>query len=337
MPHRATTFRLIRPDASAFRRATKAHRQVCLSAWLLLGPLVLGPVILAPAQAQDATGTAEPIGKAELIENRVHGQQGTMPRPLAVTDPVHRDERISTEETSQARLRFRDETDLRLGPKAAIKLDAFVFSGDKNAAMELSRGAMRFVSGNGPKGSYLIRTPVATVGLRGTTVEVSVINNRTYVSLHDGAAQVCTRTGRCMELTQACTYVSVDARGVTLPQRLTTRLPVYSAQCTGALCVVDRCTPAIKGQANAAPPPAARPPRLRPTKQEPRRPSRPRRAMVEEEIIIDEPVYRGPRYPVVQRHGPGLIITGPIWPSRPVYPRTPPRGPGMILNRGQRG
>ncbi len=327
-PDSAETFRWIRAPASAGFQARRA-------VWLLLAPVILGPAMLVPAGAQ------EPIGKAELIENRVLGQQGTMPRPLAVTDPVHRDERISTEETSQARLRFRDETDLRLGPKAAIKLDAFVFSGDKNAAMELSRGAMRFVSGNGPKGSYLIRTPVATVGLRGTTVEVTVINNRTYVSLHDGAAQVCTRTGRCMELTQACTYVSVDARGVTLPKRLSSRLPVYSAQCTGELCVVDRCTPAIKGQANAAPPPAARPPSLRPPslrppRQEPRRPTRPRRAMVEEEIIIDEPVYRGPRYPVFQPGFPGLII-GPGRPNRPVYPRTPPRGPGIILNRGQRG
>lgn len=339
-PDSAETFRRIRMRASVGVQARRTRWR--LLAPVLLGPVLLAPMMLAPAQAQDATAKSEPIakvepiGKAERIENRVHGQQGTAPRPLAVTDPVHRDERVTTEDQSQAHLRFRDETDLRLGPKAAIKLDAFVFSGNKTAAMELSRGAMRFVSGNGPKGSYLIRTPVATVGLRGTTVEVTVINNRTYVSLHEGAAQVCTRTGRCMELTQACTYVSVDARGVTLPQRLSSRLPVYSAQCTGDLCAVDRCTPAIKGQANAVPPPAARPPRLRPPRQEPRRPTRPRRAMVEEEIIIDEPVYRGPRYPVFQPGFPGLII-GPGRPNRPVYPRTPPRGPGIILNRGQRG
>lgn len=283
-------------------------------------------LVLLPA-ALPATALAnEVIGKAEIIENRVLGQQGEAPRPLAVPDPVHRNERVTTEEKAQARLRFRDETDLRLGPKASIKLDAFVYSGDKNAAMELTTGAMRFVSGNGPKGSYIIRTPVATVGLRGTTVEVSVINNRTYVSLHEGAAQVCTRSGRCMELTQACTYVSVDGRGVTLPQRLSSRLPVYSAQCTGDFCVVDRCTPQIRGQGGAVPP-AARPPRATPPKTPPR-PQRPRRVMVEEEEVIDEPIDRRPRYPALIPVIPGLII-GPGF-GRPNFPGTGPRYPGRV-------
>ncbi|MCZ8163842.1 MAG: FecR family protein [Brevundimonas sp.] len=284
--------------------------------------LVLLPSALPlPAFANDV------IGKAETIENRVLGQQGEAPRPLAVPDPVHRNERVTTEDKAQARLRFKDETDLRLGPKASIKLDAFVYSGEKNAAMELSTGAMRFVSGNGPKGSYIIRTPVATVGLRGTTVEVSVINNRTYVSLHEGAAQVCTRSGRCMELTQACTYVSVDGRGVTLPQRLSSRLPVYSAQCTGDFCVVDRCTPQIKGQGGTVPP-AARPPRATPPKAPPPRPQRPRRVVIEEEEIIDEPIYRRPSYPALVPVIPGLII-GPGF-GRPSFPGSGGRYPGRV-------
>ncbi|MCZ8302084.1 MAG: FecR family protein [Beijerinckiaceae bacterium] len=288
----------------------------------LVALLVLLPSALPlPAFANDV------IGKAETIENRVLGQQGEAPRPLAVPDPVHRNERVTTEDKAQARLRFKDETDLRLGPKASIKLDAFVYSGEKNAAMELSTGAMRFVSGNGPKGSYIIRTPVATVGLRGTTVEVSVINNRTYVSLHEGAAQVCTRSGRCMELTQACTYVSVDGRGVTLPQRLSSRLPVYSAQCTGDFCVVDRCTPQIKGQGGTVPP-AARPPRATPPKAPPPRPQRPRRVVIEEEEIIDEPIYRRPSYPALVPVIPGLII-GPGF-GRPSFPGSGGRYPGRV-------
>ena len=318
------------PEAMAMRLGGHSvPLRLARLAWLL-------PFCLAgPAFAEDA------IGKAETIENRVLGQQGAEPRPLAVPDPVHRNERVTTEDKAQARLRFKDETDLRLGPKASIKLDAFVYSGDKNAAMELTNGAMRFVSGNGPKGSYIIRTPVATVGLRGTTVEVTVINNRTYVSLHDGAAQVCTRSGRCMELSQACTYVSVDGRGVTLPQRLTSRLPVFSAQCTGDFCVVDRCTQQIKGQGGAAPP-AARPPRATPPRSAPPRQPRPRRVVVEEEEIIDEPIYPRPRYPGIVPIVPGLIIGPgfgrPSYPGvRPGYPEGRPRSPGNMPDRMRGG
>lgn len=305
------------PPISSDRLSFRQTALTSLAAFLVLLPAAL-PL---PAFANDV------IGKAETIENRVLGQQGEAPRPLAVTDPVHRNERVTTEDKAQARLRFKDETDLRLGPKASIKLDAFVYSGEKNAAMELSTGAMRFVSGNGPKGSYIIRTPVATVGLRGTTVEVTVINNRTYVSLHEGAAQVCTRSGRCMELTRACTYVSVDGRGVTLPQRLSSRLPVYSAQCTGDFCVVDRCTPQIKGQGGAVPP-AARPPRATPPKAPRPRPQRPRRVVIEEEEIIDEPIYRRPRYPALVPVIPGLII-GPGF-GRPRFPGSGDRYPGRV-------
>lgn len=319
-----------KPETS--RSASRLASPVLLGLVLILPLAVSGPVL---AQASSA---AEPIGKAETIENRVNGQKGSEPRPLAVTDPVHRDERISTEEKAQAHLRFKDESDLRLGPKAAIKLDAFVYSGKQGAAMELTSGAMRFVSGNGPKGSYMIRTPVATIGLRGTTVEVTVAGNRTFVSLHEGAAQVCTRTGRCMDLTNACTYVSIDNRGVTLPQRLTSRLPVYSAQCSGDFCVVDRCTPQVKGQGGAATPPAATPPRATPPRKQPPRTQRPRRVMVEEEIIIDEPVYRRPYNPglaPIIPVLPGLII-GPGRPSRPMTPGFRPRSPTMSPN-GFRG
>lgn len=299
--------------------------------WRTLAVVLVG--LSAPVLAGSSAAAIEAIGKAEKIENRVLGEVEGKNRTLAVPDDVHRDEIVRTEAKSQARLRFKDETDLRLGPQAAIKLDAFVFSGRKEAAMELLTGTMRFVSGNGPKGSYLIKTPVATIGLRGTTVEVTIRNNRTYVSLHDGQAQVCTRSGRCMDLSNACTYLSVDNRGVTLPQPLSNRVPTFSGQCSGEFCVVDRCSPQLSN-APATTPPSASPPRARPPKQKPPRTKRPRRVVEEEiEVDIDEPVYQPPRgglfIPGLQI-GPGFI--GPRGPRPPRFPgggRTPGKyGPG---------
>lgn len=266
----------------------------------------------------------DPIGKAEKIDNAVTGAIGSQIRALAVPDPVHRDESIRTADKAQAHLRFKDETDLRLGPNASIKLDAAVFSGKPDSAMDLATGTMRFVSGNGPKGSYQIKTPVATIGLRGTTVEVTIRNGRTYVSLHEGAAQVCTRTGRCMDLTNACTYLYVDARGVTLPQNLSRNVPTYSGQCTGDFCVVDRCTPQIAGTPGAGPaatPPRARPPKVTPPKAKPPKGKPPRkrpRGEVVEEYDVDEPVYLPPRGGILL---PGFQI-GPRFPGGG-FPRPP--------------
>jgi hypothetical protein len=287
---------------------------------------------------------SETIGKAETIENRVFGAIDGKDRTLNVPDAVHRDEMIRTEDKSQARIRFVDETDLRLGPKASIKLDAFVFSGKKDAAMELAAGSMRFVSGKGPKGSYLIKTPVATIGLRGTVVEVTIRNGRTYVSLHEGQAQVCTRSGRCMDLKDACTYLSVDRRGVTTPQPLSNRVPTYSGQCSGEFCVVDACTPQLSRAPAANPPAATPPPRAKPPKAIPPRGKRPPRARrpgryVEEEIIIEEPEYiapRRPRYPVDVY--PGVPIDpGYVRPRGPRFPGgRPPRGTRPPVYDGDR-
>lgn len=284
---------------------------------------------------------ADAIGKAEKIENKVTGLVDGQNRALAVPDAVHRDETIRTEAKAQAHLRFSDESDLKLGPDARLKLDAFVFSGKKDAAMELVSGTMRFVSGNGPKGSYLIKTPVATVGLRGTTVEVTVRGGRTFVSLHDGAAQICTRSGRCMDLTNACTFLSVDNRGVTLPQPLSRGTPSYSGQCTGDFCVSDRCSQQLSGsgpQTPGAAPPRATPPRATPPKkQQPRRP--PPRRVVDDEYDVDEPVYIPPRghappvfVPIIPGFtiGPGFGPRGPRYPGgRPQVP-TQPRFPGRV-------
>lgn len=297
--------------------------------------LLVAGMIAVPVRA------AETIGKAEKIEKSVTGEIDGGKRDLAVPNDVYRDEMIRTGTEAQAHFRFSDETDLKLGPKASLKLDAFVFSGKKDAAMELVSGSMRFVSGKGPKGSYLIRTPVATIGLRGTTVEVTIRNGRTYVSLHEGQVQVCTRSGRCMDLSNACTYLSVDRRGVTTPQPLSNRVPTYTGQCKGDFCVVDSCTPQLSGAPGANPPAGAAPPRATPPKAKPpRKAKRPPRGRgpgryVEEEIIVDEPEYirpRRPRYPV------DVVPVFPIDPGF-IRPGRPPRGDGYPTRppRGDRG
>lgn len=296
-----------------------------------------GMLVLVASLSAVPVLAAETIGKAEKIEKAVSGEIEGARRDLKVPDDVHRDEMIRTGDEAQGHFRFSDETDLRLGPKASLKLDAFVFSGKKDAAMELVSGSMRFVSGKGPKGSYLIRTPVATIGLRGTTVEVTIRNGRTYVSLHEGQVQVCTRSGRCMDMSNACTYLSVDRRGVTTPQPLSNRVPTYSGQCRGEFCVVDSCTPQLSGAPGATPPGGAAPPRATPPKAKPPRKAKsPPRGRgpgryVEEEVILDEPEYvrpRRPRYPVdvipVFPVDPGFIRPGR--PPRGVYPNRPPRG-----------
>lgn len=186
-------------------------------------------------------GAAEVVGSADAIANRVTGEIASQKRLLVERDAVHRDEVVQTERSASARIVFRDASDLRLGANARIKLSASVFGGQQGTTLELSRGALRFFSGNGPVGSYQVRTPVATIGLRGTGIGIVITATRTYVTLLNGAAQVCTRGGRCTLLSQRCSYVSVDRASVTDPQPVQAGVPSFASRCSGPACGDEVC------------------------------------------------------------------------------------------------
>ena len=102
-----------------------------------------------------------------------------------------------------------------LGPNSRLKLDRAVFSGDKNfgeVALRLGVGAFRFVTGNSPKESYTITTPIATMGVRGTTLDFLIERLKNTVVLKDGLSTVCA-AGRCVELTKPGDTAVVTANG----------------------------------------------------------------------------------------------------------------------------
>jgi len=159
--------------------------------------------LLAPAPA-----FAAPIGSAVAVERTVTGAGGGAAGKLSVGDGVAQDEVVATGNASSAQLRFLDDTQLSIGPLSSVKLDTFVFNPDKSAktiVVDLTRGGFRFVSGKSGHDSYVVRTPHATIGVRGTVFGIVVARNRTIVTLKQGAVTVCPRSGRglgCEELTR---------------------------------------------------------------------------------------------------------------------------------------
>ncbi len=206
-----------------------------------LGISRFGVALTALVAVTANLGAAEVIGSADTIANRVTGEIASQRRVLIERDAVHRDEVVQTDRAASARIVFRDTSDLRLGANARIKLSSSVYGGQQGATLELSRGALRFFSGSGPVGSYQVRTPVATIGLRGTGIGIVITATRTYVTLLNGAAEVCTRGGRCALLSQRCSYVSVDRASVTEPQPVQAGVPSFGSRCSGPACGEDVC------------------------------------------------------------------------------------------------
>src|SRR5207302_11225340 len=144
----------------------------------------------------------ERIGIAAVVRNSVSQLEPRATR-IAKGDEVVRNEVVRTAADSDARLVFRDDTNLSLGPGSTLKLDRTVFDDPKpgDIAIKLTQGAFRFVTGNSEKEAYVIKTPIATMGVRGTTLDILVKKRRNKIVLRAGKVTVCVPgPGKCVDL-----------------------------------------------------------------------------------------------------------------------------------------
>lgn len=174
--------------------------------------------LLAAAYGPAAAETD--IGAAVIAERQVSGSLNGRVRTVAVGSDIFADEVIRTGRDSAARLVFRDETHLMMTANAVVTLDRFVFNPDRTATeavVRATRGAFRWVSGASPSGAYEIRTPIATIGVRGTVFDLLVEAARVTVVLQEGAVEVCTLAGRCVDVVRPGDVVVVTRAGLAGP------------------------------------------------------------------------------------------------------------------------
>src|SRR5437764_3719370 len=122
----------------------------------------------------DPCAAGPKIGVASAARNQVQGILGGGTRALAAGSEVFANETVRTGDDSLAQLLFLDETSLSVGARSEVKLDRFVYNPSRrtgNVVLEASRGAFRFVSGSQAPTNYTIKTPLATIGVRGTIVD----------------------------------------------------------------------------------------------------------------------------------------------------------------------
>jgi hypothetical protein len=132
--------------------------------WMMPSLLIAGLVVqITAANAQDA------IGRATSVRPQAEGTHGGN-RTLAGGSEVYSKETVRTGDTGQADLRFMDNSNLNVGPKSSVRLDKFVYDPNKSAgtvAVQATRGSFRFVTGSQGGGTYQIKTPYGTLGVRG--------------------------------------------------------------------------------------------------------------------------------------------------------------------------
>ncbi|WP_315756970.1 MULTISPECIES: FecR domain-containing protein [unclassified Bradyrhizobium] len=185
------------------------------------------------------------IGEAVLVQKDVLRVAGASSSPISVGDGVVRNETVRTGNDSAARLVMIDSTNLSLGANATLTLDRTVFNDEtsyRDIAIRLGTGAFRFVTGHSEKTAYKINTPLATIGVRGTILDIRSQRGQTMVVLQEGASRVCTLTFQCLELTQPGDTAIITATGQGRSAIKKTGNPSWSfaATCasTSGLCTV---------------------------------------------------------------------------------------------------
>jgi hypothetical protein len=115
------------------------------------------------------------VGVAAAVKENVTAISGEeAPRLLYIGEDVIFNERVITTKTSSAVVQFRDRSTLEIGPNATVIINRSVYNPVESVSektITVVAGAFRYVSGVAAKTSQTdIRTPVGTLGIRGSVV-----------------------------------------------------------------------------------------------------------------------------------------------------------------------
>jgi hypothetical protein len=183
---------------------------------MVLSRMVLGIGVAAalgaaavPAFAAEQSGTAVAVRQSATAT----GEGGQ--RALQAAGPVFMNDTINTTSSGQAQIELLDQTRLVVGPNSSMVIDQFVYSGNSAAnrvSINVTKGAFRFITGLSPKKAYSIKTPTATIGVRGTQLDVAFVNGVTSFALFEGSARVCDLRNRCIDFSRRCEAAIVPAQ-----------------------------------------------------------------------------------------------------------------------------
>ena len=118
---------------------------------------------------------AQQAGKASFVRGitTAQGADGAA-RILATEAPLFAGDVLRTAANSYAVLQLADESKITLRPNTVFKVEAFSTEGEGSVLLRLFKGGLRTITGlvgqRNPRG-FQLRSPVATIGIRGTDFE----------------------------------------------------------------------------------------------------------------------------------------------------------------------
>jgi hypothetical protein len=150
--------------------------------------VILGVLASMPASAAGiATVT-------DVVNDGYRQPPGAGERRAAAADELVSDEALRTDRDSSIALTFIDGSELSVEQQSEVVLSDYVFDSAQAATsgvISLNAGLFHFNSNNAVRDDGLVlRTPVATIGIRGTQFLVTVADDATIVDILEGMVEV---------------------------------------------------------------------------------------------------------------------------------------------------
>jgi hypothetical protein len=151
----------------------KNLRPKCTAIEALARALVCAVLLLAggAAWAGQVVGVVEHLS-GPLMDRKADGTV----KVLAAKSEVESGDTLVSEKNTYAQIRFIDNSEITLRPGTTFKIDNFAYEADKpegdSAAFSLVKGGLRSITGllgKRNKEKFQLKTPAATIGIRGTT------------------------------------------------------------------------------------------------------------------------------------------------------------------------
>lgn len=164
--------------------------------------LALAALALCPAAA-----AAQEVGTAGAVNPATTATPPSRAtRVLELGSRIIFRERVNTTASGNAQLIFLDKTTMSVGPNSQVVIDEFVYdpnAGTGRLTASVAKGVLRYVGGNiSHSGGAQIRTPAATLGIRGgaATVQVTCADAgawscATKVTNHFGEVRITSANG----------------------------------------------------------------------------------------------------------------------------------------------
>lgn len=157
--------------------------------------VMLCTLLLGATSSQAATEVARAVAITPGVFVKRDGAQ----LPLRIKDPLYKGDAVSTDATGKAQLLFADDTTVALAPGSSINIDDFSYntSATPTFFMSVGKGVARVVTGKivqKNREGFKVRTPHATVGIRGTilTADVSTPAKSIFILTQLGSGHTVT-------------------------------------------------------------------------------------------------------------------------------------------------